>query len=337
MNFPIHRGVNIAHWLSQSPARGEKRRRFFQREHVFRLRDDGFDHLRLPIDEEQMWAEDGRRETEAFDLLQAALGWLSEAGMRAVVDLHILRAHHFLDHAPALFSDPRAAAHLGDLWADLSDALHPWPLDAVAYELMNEPVATDNADWNRVARIPFRAIRDREPQRTVVLGSNHFCQVQTFDDLEVPDDGNLILTFHYYLPMPLTHYRASWAPHQEAYAGPVHYPGVPILPEDEPLIPAADRAYYATVNAPYDRARIAADLAKPLAVAARTGQPLYCGEFGVISLAPEAARLRWYRDMVDVLAEYKIAWAAWDWRGAFAVHDAAGQPTAALRGLMGRD
>ena len=200
---------------------------------------------------------------------------------------------------------------------------------------MNEPVAKDNADWNRVARVPLRAVRDREPRRTVVLGSNHFCQVQTFNDLEVPDDEHLILTFHYYLPMPLTHYRASWTRHQETYAGPVHYPGVPVAPEDEHLISPADRAYYATVNEPYDRARIVADLATPLAVAARTGQPLYCGEFGVIGLAPQEPRLRWYRDMVDVLSEHQIAWAAWDWRGAFAVHDAAGWPTAALRGLMG--
>ena len=31
MVFDIHRGTNVSHWLSQSEARGEKRRRFFTR------------------------------------------------------------------------------------------------------------------------------------------------------------------------------------------------------------------------------------------------------------------------------------------------------------------
>ena len=119
-----------------------------------------------------------------------------------------------------MFSDPQAAVHFGDLWTDLSDALHSWPLDAVAYELMNEPVAKDNADWNRVARVPFRAIREHEPEtHGRARFSIEFCQVHTFDDLEVPDDEHLILTFHYYMPMALTHYRAGWTPHHKAYAG----------------------------------------------------------------------------------------------------------------------
>ena len=70
---------------------------------------------------------------------------------------------------------------------DLSGALAGRPMDMVAYELLNEPVAPDPADWNRVALGALAAVREREPERTVVLGSNQFQSCDTFDRLEVPD------------------------------------------------------------------------------------------------------------------------------------------------------
>ena len=35
----------------------------------------GFDHIRLPIDEMQMWNEAGKKEPEAFTLLHDAIKW----------------------------------------------------------------------------------------------------------------------------------------------------------------------------------------------------------------------------------------------------------------------
>ena len=42
-----------------------------------------------------------------------------------------------------------------------------------------------------------------------------------------------------------------------------------------------------------------------------TGKPLYCGEFGVISLADENAASKWIHDLVDVLRQMKIGYAYW--------------------------
>ena len=65
-NFSVKRGVNISHWLSQSNVRGENRAVFFTEADVKFLSEVGFDHLRLPVDEEQMFAPDGSKEKEAF-------------------------------------------------------------------------------------------------------------------------------------------------------------------------------------------------------------------------------------------------------------------------------
>ena len=81
MPFEIHRGTNISHWLSQSAARGDERRGWFTRSDVDRIGDWGFDHIRLPIDEEQLWNEEGKRDAEAFDLLSAAIDWCDRVGL----------------------------------------------------------------------------------------------------------------------------------------------------------------------------------------------------------------------------------------------------------------
>jgi len=329
MPLTIHRGTNISHWLSQSARRGDERRKFFTAADVGRLADWPFDHLRLPVDEEQLWDDAGRPIAEAFDLLDGALDWCAEAGLKTIVDLHILRSHHFnaADKA-SLFTDPAAAEHLADLWRQLSARLSSRPNDRVAYELLNEAVAPDDEDWNRVATIAFNALRALEPRRTIVLGSNGFNSATTYDRLRIPDDPEMILTFHYYRPMLITHYRAAWWAGGRDYDGPVHYPGRPIADGDLPAAAAVLGDELDQLNQPYDRGRMEADLAQPLAARRRTGLPLYCGEFGVLHTTPTPIRLAWYRDFLAVLADRDIAWANWDYKGGFGLVDADGRPTA---------
>jgi len=84
MPFQVSKGTNISHWLSQSNRRGAERAAWFTEkdvQYIAGLRGPadarglggGFDHLRIPIDEEQMWDKQGRKEAQAFDLLDAAL------------------------------------------------------------------------------------------------------------------------------------------------------------------------------------------------------------------------------------------------------------------------
>jgi len=336
MPLNITRGTNISHWLSQSDRRGAARRAWFSREDMDRLADWGFDHVRLPIDEAQMWEVGGRQEAEAFDLMDSALDWAEQAGLRAVIDLHILRSHFFNQATePALFTDPAEAEHFAGLWRQLSARLSGRPNDFLAYELMNEPVATDAEDWNRVAMVAFGAVRETEPWRTVILGSNRWNSALTFDELRVPDDRCTILTFHFYLPMLVTHHRAHWCWEGQLYDGPIRYPGAPIHSGDLARVEEPARGRLAEVNRPYDRAAMIEDFSKPLAVSRRTGLPLYCGEFGVIHLTPEPARLAWYRDVIAAFNECGIGWANWDYKGDFGLVDGQGQSTGIAEVILG--
>lgn len=319
MSFTIQRGTNISHWLSQSKKRGVERKTFITRQDIQWLAELGLDHVRIPIDEEQMWDESGCLEHEAFDLLQSALDWCAEAGLRAIVDLHILRSHYFLDKSPKLYTDMAEVQRFVGLWRSLSEQLRSRPTDLVAYELLNEAVAPDPQDWNRVLGVAFNAVRTLEPERTIVLGSNTFCIPDTFDQLAVPQDDHLILTFHFYYPMLVTHYTAHWVPFG-AYNGPINYPGQPIPTEalgQLGPIPEQFGGGMPSLNNPYDIDAMHAQLSKPLAVREKTGHPLYCGEFGCYLQTPQPLRVAWYRDFIQVLRDHGIAWANWSYKEDF--------------------
>jgi len=336
MGFSVKRGTNISHWLSQSEKRGKERREWFTREDVRFLAGAGFDHLRLPVDEEQMWDAAGKREGEAFELLNRGLDWCEEAGMGAVVDLHILRSHHFLDKQPALYERAQEAERFAGLWRDLSRGLRGRSVERVAFELMNEPVAKEAADWNRVAKGAYDVLRAEEAGRVIVLASNRWNSVDTFDELWVPADGNVMLTFHYYHPLLVTHHLAPWHKSTGAYAGAIAYPGKPVAEEDVAGLEEPLRGEVVKENGFFDRGVMEADLAKPLAARGRTGCALYCGEFGVINKVADDIRVRWYRDFVSVLEGHGIGWANWDFCGSFGIVEGEGRRvTAVLRGLMG--
>jgi endoglucanase len=320
-DFDIKRGVNISHWLSQSGRRGDQREAFFTRDDVVQIAGFGYDHIRLPIDEEQMWDEQGNKETRAFELLHEAIGWALELELRLIVDLHIIRSHHFNVPENPLWTDRAEQLKFVDMWRNLSEELKDYPLDMVAYELMNEAVADDPCDWNRLVAETMEAVRELEPGRKIVIGSNRWQSVHTFPDLVIPEnDPHIILSFHFYDPFLLTHHQASWT-HIRDYAGPVNYPGLSVDPADLEGLPEDLVTAVGIHNQVYTRESIEEMIMLPLQYAMEKGLPLYCGEWGCLPSVPGEMRLQWYADVRKVLEKHDIAWANWDYKGGFGVVD----------------
>lgn len=313
--FDIQRGVNISHWLSQSKARGIERAQYFTAADVQAIAAAGFDHIRIPMDEVQMWDESGNKKTDAFDLLHQAIKWASENQLKVLVDLHIIRAHHFLDEEPELFTKPEAQVYFVELWQQLSKELQDYSTDQVAYELLNEAVAKDPADWNKVFRMAYDAVRAVEPERVIFIGSNRWQQVQTFPDLEVPEnDSNIVLSFHFYNPFLLTHHQASWTKNK-IYTGNVHYPGYVVQPSDTLDLPAEVRQHVRSyTQEPSNQESLAAAIQIAINKADSLGLQLYCGEFGCLSTVPDRTRKRWFADMIQFFETNNIAWTAWDYK-----------------------
>ena len=324
--FEIQHGINISHWLSQVYAEEKDRIRYFNELDVIFLKNAGFDHIRLPVDEERLWEENGKRIEKSFAELHHAVEWCQRHGLRVIVDLHIVRSHYFNAEFEGikntLFTDTAAMEHFLDLWKTLSAELKEYPNSLVAYEILNEASAKDPEDWNRLVNKAVALIRSLEPERTIVVGSNNWQGPETFKFLDVPEnDPNVILSFHLYSPMPVTHYRASWS-ELYPYDGAIRYPGVPVDEEvfqqnypSNTLKKLREQNKYSDADTQAKRIQLALD------VADAHGLRLYCGEFGCLPTVPREIRLKWYSDIVQVMEKMGVACAAWDYKGQFYLVD----------------
>jgi len=326
--FQIKKGTNVSHRLSQSEERGEARQQHIKEADFERLHALGFDHVRLPIDEVQFWDEEGNQLPEAWELMTNAIDWALAHELRVIVDLHIIRAHYFNavneggEDANKLFTDEAAQQGLIDLWSQLQDRLEGYSNDWVAYEFMNEPVAPEHEMWNQVVEKVHKALRAREPERTLVIGSNMWQGHWTMKYLRVPEnDPNIILSFHYYNPQLLTHYGAWWTPLRD-YKGKVNYPGVLVSDEDYEAADEETKKHLEEYRGVvWNRDRIYEQMKDAIDVAAQYNLQLFCGEWGVYEPVDRELAYAWTRDMLSVFDEFDIAWTTWCYDADFGFWD----------------
>lgn len=330
--FAAYKGVNIAHWLSQvfgwSP-----RATFFTEADVKLIRSLGFDHIRMPIDEDQLWTAEGAKIDSSFNYLKQSIEWCMANDLNIIVDLHIIRSHHFNagngEGKMTLWTDTAAQNTFLRLWDDLQSELKEYPTDRVAYELMNEPAAPEAEQWNSLVNRAIARVRKTEPSRILFVGANQWQTLGNVPFLKVPEgDTNIVIAFHTYDPMLVTHHLAPWTKFKQ-YTGRVQYPGLSADPNElwaqldstDPSmkyeIDGINKSYNPQV---FDSlVSIAVKRAKELNVS------VYCGEFGCLNNVDTATRHAYYRDFVGTLNKYKIGRAVWDYKGSFQIvgYDAA--------------
>lgn len=324
--FELSKGINLSHWLSQVFGWSPKEQ-FITKDDIARIANLGFDHVRLPIDEEEMWHIDGRKNTESFTLLHSCINWCLEYQLRVVVDLHILRSHHFNagnnEGAMTLWDTPEHQDNMIVLWQQLSEELKQYPNDAVAYEFMNEPVAPKHSLWNTLIARGHKAIRSLEPERTLIFGPNKWQFPQFFKYLEIPKhDPHIILSFHTYDPLPLTHYKAYWMPLGN-YSGSVQYPGR-IIPNEHfsefEQATKGDKVLQIVKEHNVFTADSFNRIFEPaIAFAKKAGLSLYCNEFGCLPSVPKDARKQYFTDITSAFKKHNIAYASWDYKGDFGI------------------
>jgi len=244
------------------------------------------------------------------------------------VDLHIIRSHYFNavnesdKAANTLFTSEKSQEDLLNLWRQLSAFLKDRSCDWVAYEFMNEPVAPEHEQWNKLVAKVHKALRALEPQRTLVVGSNMWQGHETMKYLKVPEgDKNIVLSFHYYNPMLLTHYGAWWTPLGK-YKGKVNYPGVLVSKEDFDAAPDEIKDQLKPYTEQYwDINKIREQFKDAIEAAKKYDLQLFCGEWGVYEPVDREIAYNWYRDVLTVFDEFNIAWTTWCYDADFGFWD----------------
>jgi len=124
------------------------------------------------------------------------------------VDLHVvLNIHHYEE----IFEDPDAhKERFVALWAQISERFQSLP-DSVWFELLNEPhKSINNQNLMGILAPVLAEVRKYNATRKVVIGGEDWSGIDSLATLPLPDDDNIIATFHYYEPFNFTHQGATW-------------------------------------------------------------------------------------------------------------------------------
>ena len=238
------------------------------------------------------WADSGAWErNEDFDgYMDFALGiletnvlpWAEKHGQKVVVDMHATPGARNDRNENRMFYEDRYAAHFVEVWRRIAERFSG-DGRIYGYDLVNEPLQTQPAPHSflHVQLAAARAIREADPDATVIVAANGFGSPDGFATLSPLAMDNVIYQPHCYAPMNYTHQGIR----DRRDAGTMCYPD----PEKG-----------------WDKEFIRRQLSPVRDFQLRHNAKIFVGEFSAISWAPGADQ--YIRDCIDIFEEY-----GWDW------------------------
>jgi hypothetical protein len=278
------------------------RNSYFTEEDIKRIKELGFNCVRLPINYRIIEEKGGLK------YLQNIVKLFAKHKLYVILDMHAAPGsqnidwHSDSDGKALLWEDEKNRKKYVRLWEELAKAFKNEDMIA-GYDVMNEPVTKKTPLLTKVFQEVITAIRKQGDQHIVFIEGNNWGM--DIDFIEKLEDKNLAISIHYYRPVE---YTFNWLPG-------ANYPGRVLgkmwnKKEIEKII------------------RNAAEFAKKLK------KPLYCGEFGVASRCECCAKeYRWVDDVLSIFKKYGIHWTYWTYKsvkgmalpdGLFQLSDASG-------------
>ncbi len=319
----FYKGINLGGWISQCKEYSKEHYdSFISRDDFFKIKELGFDHVRLPLDYNVIMEDDGSFIESGFSYLDKGISWAKESGLKVVLDLHKTLGYMFDTNAVPNPDDFFINSKLQDVFVKIWDKLserYKDCTDMVAFELLNEIVNPHYEEkWNEIASRAFAVIRKNAPDSWILVGGVNYNSVSAVPGIKVPFDEKTVLNFHCYEPLVFTHQKAHWIKEMPSDFD-VNYPGPDInyLREKSSSIPQA--RYGAIFDPAMDNLQLDENffinLFKPaIDTAEKLNIPLYCGEYGVIDKAPAPDTAVWFSHIHKAMNKYQISSAIWSYK-----------------------
>jgi|GEM_PF-454082 len=244
----------------------------------------GFRHVRIPIrwDNHTMTTYPYTIDADFLDRVEQIVDWSLSRGLITIIDAH---------HDEWIMDDYDSGIdRFESIWRQVAERFQGKSHDLI-FELLNEPHGnmTDSQVNDMNSRL-VASIRSTNPDRAIIIGAGGWNSWRSLIyNIALPDDPNLIATFHYYDPFAFTHeMTGTWGT------------------EGDQL---EIRQAFAAVKAWAENRHI----------------PVYLGEYGARVENDRDSRLTYYDFVSDLAARSGFASAAWDDEGWFKVYDRTGR------------
>ncbi len=272
----------------------------------------GMDHIRLGFDQIVLESSPYVYREEIFSHIDNFIGWCKTHGLNVVLNLHKAVGNYCdIKEKVELLDDEELQNRFIALWIAFEERYAGD--NAIAFELLNEVRDVDPEKWNTLAAKTVAALRERNTERTLIVGSTCWNSAHTLPKLRVFDDENIVYTFHMYSPNEFTHQRGVLQAPQLYYNRDMPYPGdIDRYRDFQKVVNGNPNGY-----AQYDRMdeRVLRDVMRPAAdfIKQHPDKILWCGEFGTIRHAKIEWREAWMRDVIAFLKENEIPYCVWNY------------------------
>jgi endoglucanase len=245
----------------------------------------GFKTVRLPVRFSSHASTTAPYTIDAafMDRVSHVVDLAQTANLRVILDLH---------HYEELFIDPAGQApRFAALWSQVAERFKGRG-DLVWFELLNEPHdKLNHSNLLNVLGPALAEVRKTNPTRKVVIGGENWSDIESLSNVPLPNDNNVIVTFHYYAPFNFTHQGAGWI---------------------TPPVPLG-----ATYGSQADADQLALDVQKAKDFMTRTGRPLFIGEYGAYEVLPVAQRAPYYKAVNAAFKTARVDSCAWAYTNTF--------------------
>lgn len=307
--IPRWRGFNLMEMLGAN-SKGE-----FLEDDFRWISDWGFDFVRIPMCY-LLWIDgDWRRIKEpVLEKVDRVVDLGAKYGIHVDLNFHRAPGYCVVEKPPEpfnLWKDPEAVEAFCFHWQTFARRYKGINSKKLSFNLVNEPPWPDEQrmtrqDHERVIRKVVAAIREIDPHRLIIAdglnGANLPCP-------ELADLG-IAQSCRAYYPMGISHYQAPWTFEwmDPAKVPPPAWPG-----GWHPGWPGGGNPDYRMTRQDLET------LYGPWLDLAATGVGVHCGEGGAYNRTPHDVVLRWFRDVLEILASRDIGFALWNFRGSMGI------------------